>query len=88
MLEEPGLVCEYDRLDAVAKAQLLEDVGDVGLDGGLADVELLSDLCVGEAVGDQPQDLLLAAGQFIELFGRYRPGDAGELFDDTFGDGR
>jgi hypothetical protein len=38
-LEEPGLVCEYDGLDAVAEAELLEDVRDVCLDGRLADVE-------------------------------------------------
>src|SRR6516162_4124427 len=32
-LEEPGLVCEYDRLHAVAEAEFLEDVRDVCLDG-------------------------------------------------------
>jgi hypothetical protein len=44
--EEPGLVCEDDRLDAVAEAELLQDVRDVCLDGRLADVEPLPDLCV------------------------------------------
>ena len=39
-LDEAGLVCEHDRLDAVAEAEFLEDVRDVGLDGRLADVEL------------------------------------------------
>ena len=43
-LEEPRLVCEYDGLDAVAEAELLEDVRDVRLGGRLADVELLTDL--------------------------------------------
>jgi hypothetical protein len=43
-LEEPRLVCEYDGLDAVAEAELGEDVRDVRLDGRLADVELLTDL--------------------------------------------
>jgi hypothetical protein len=38
-LEEPGLVCEYYRLDTVAEAELGEDVRDVCLDGRLADVE-------------------------------------------------
>jgi putative ABC transport system permease protein len=31
------LVCEHDRLDAIAEAQFLEDVRDVRLDGRLAD---------------------------------------------------
>ena len=43
-LEEPRLVCEYDGLDAVAEAELLEDVRDVRLDRRLADVELSTDL--------------------------------------------
>ena len=42
--EEPRLVCEYDGLDAVAEAELLEDVRDVRLDSRLADVELLTNL--------------------------------------------
>jgi hypothetical protein len=46
---EPGLVGQHDRLDAIAETELLEDVGDVGLDGGLADVQLFADLRVGQA---------------------------------------
>jgi hypothetical protein len=34
-------------LDAVAEAELLEDVRDVRLDGCLADVKLLADLGIG-----------------------------------------
>ena len=41
----------------------------VCLDGGVADVQLLRDLCVGEAVGDQAKDLLFTRGQLGELFG-------------------
>ena len=48
-LEEARLVGEHDRLDAVAEVELLEDVGDVRLDGRVADEELLGDLGVGEA---------------------------------------
>ena len=62
----PGLVGEHDRLDAVAEVELLEDVRDVRLHGRLADEELLPDLGVGEAVGDQAQDLELARGQLVE----------------------
>jgi len=80
-LEEPGLVYEYDRLHAVAEAELLEDVRDVCLDGRLADVELLPDLCVGQAIGDEPEDVLLTCGELVQLFRRRGAGDAGELPD-------
>ena len=44
VVQEPALVGEDDGLDAVAKAELGEDVRDVRLDGRLADEELLTDL--------------------------------------------
>jgi hypothetical protein len=43
-LEETGLVGEYDRLDPVPQAELLQDVRDMCLDGRLADVQPLPDL--------------------------------------------
>ena len=49
-LEEPGLVREHDSLDGVTEVELLEDVGEVRLDGGVADVELLRDFWGREAV--------------------------------------
>src|SRR5690348_12287322 len=64
-LVEPGLVYEYDRLHAVAEAELLEDVRDVGLYGRLADVELLTDLRVGQAAGDEQEDVLLSCGELV-----------------------
>src|SRR5215469_15274027 len=85
-LDDTRLVCEHDRLDAVAEAQFLEDVRDVCLDGRLADVEPLPDLCVGKAGGDEPKDVLLSCGEFVELFGRNWARDPGELFDYAFGD--
>jgi hypothetical protein len=87
VVEKPGLVREDDCLDAVAEVELLEDMGDVGLDGGVADVELSSDLGVGEASCDQPKNVELALGEIVELSGRRRMGHAGELFDHAFGDG-
>jgi hypothetical protein len=57
-------------LHAVAEVELLEDVRDVRLDGGVADVELLRYLRVREPVRDQAKDLLLARGQLVELLGR------------------
>jgi hypothetical protein len=44
-------------LDAVAEFELLQDVGDVALEGGFAEVELAGDLCVREAAGEQAEDL-------------------------------
>src|SRR6185312_14424146 len=64
-LVEPGLVYEYHRLHAVAEAELGEDVRDVGLYGRLADVELLTDLCVGQAAGDEQEDVLLSCGELV-----------------------
>jgi len=64
-LEEPGLVCEYDYLDAVPEAELLQNVRDVCLDGRLADVELSADLCVGQAAGDEQEDVLLSCGELV-----------------------
>src|SRR6516165_717338 len=85
-LEESGLVCQYDGLHAVAEAQLLEDVRDVCLDGRLADVELLTDLRVGQAAGDEPEDVFFPCGELVQLFRRRGTGDAGELFDHALGD--
>lgn len=75
-LEEPRLVCEHDCLDAIAEVELLEDVRDVCLDGRVADVELLRDLCVREAAGNRAKDLLLTWGSarriLLEARGRGR----------------
>ena len=58
-----------DGLGAVAGADLGEDVVDVALDRGGGDHEALGDLGVGQALGDQGQDLDLARG---EVVGRVR----------------
>ena len=67
------LVREYDRLHAVAEVELLKNVGDVSLDGGLADVELLPDLCVREATSHQAKDVSLALTELVKLLRRSRP---------------
>src|SRR5438552_6446649 len=86
-VEESRLVREHDCLDAVAEVVLLEDVGDVCLDGGVADVELSSDLGVGEAAGDQAKHVELALRQLVELFWRRGLWNASELSYDAFRDG-
>ena len=82
---EACLVGEDDCLDAVSEVELLEDVGDVRLDGGFADEELFADLCVRQAAGDQTKYLEFALGEVVELRRSFAAGGAGELVDHVFG---
>ena len=50
-------------LRACADVELLEDVGEVGLDGASGDVELLGDLAVGVAVGGEVRHAMLCGSQ-------------------------
>src|SRR5436190_5371805 len=86
-LEESSLVGEDDGLDAVAELELLEDVRDVRLDGGVADVELLGDLAVRQAGGDQAKDFSFALAEVVELLRRVGAREAGELLDHALCDG-
>jgi hypothetical protein len=52
-----------DGLRTVVCAGFAEQVVDVGFDGGLGDVEPRRDLGVGQAGGDQGEDLGLPGGQ-------------------------
>ena len=72
LLEESCLVGEHDRLYAVAEVELLKDVRDVRLDGGFADVELVSDLRVRQAASHQAKDVSFAITELVELLGRSR----------------
>ena len=64
-LDEPAADRVAGQLDAVAHAELLEDVRPVALDGLLADHERLGDLVAGVPLGDQLDDLELARGQRV-----------------------
>jgi hypothetical protein len=55
------------RLHAVAEIQLLKDVRDVRLDGGLSDVELVPDFGVREAASHQAKDVSFALTEFVEI---------------------
>src|SRR5829696_3441459 len=66
-LDQSGFVGDDDGLYAVAQAELLEDPRDVRLDGRLAEEELLGDLGVRAAAGEQPQHVDLAGGQLRQL---------------------
>src|SRR5581483_1393310 len=50
-------------LRAVGVAELGQDVGHVPGRGGRADHQFVGDLLVGQALGDQPRDLVLAPGE-------------------------
>ena len=60
---QAGLVGVADGLGAVAGAGLGEDPVDVGFHGGVADEELLGDLGVAEAGGEQGEDFGFAGGE-------------------------
>src|SRR5439155_4094497 len=55
------------RLRPRVRLELGQDVADVALHGLLADVELCGHVLVGHPVGEQLQDLPLAAGQHVVL---------------------
>src|SRR5215217_1544784 len=61
------------QLDAVAHAELLEDVRAVTLDGLLADEQQVGDLLVGVGLGDQLDDLLLARRERVGMTGPALP---------------
>src|SRR5579863_9623765 len=54
-------------LVARGELELAQHRGHVALDGLDRDVQLAGDLLVGVALGDQPEDLALPAGQLVEL---------------------
>src|SRR5687767_11861430 len=62
-LEQPGLGGVGDRRRPRGQIEPGEDVADVPVDGVLAQPELARDLFVGEAAGDEPDDLPLARGE-------------------------
>jgi hypothetical protein len=66
-------------LGAPAQAGLLAHAGQVVLDRARRDVELLADLVVGQAVGDESQDLELARGQQRTDRGAFPAGVTAEL---------
>src|SRR4051794_16305213 len=61
--DQAALVCEDDGLHAVAQGELGEDVGDVGLDGSLADVQGGGDFGVALSGSQRAEHFALAVGQ-------------------------
>ena len=68
--KQPPPSRERDSLCAVVGAELVEDGGDVKLDRPFGDPQLVGDLAVGLAGGDEPKDLELARRQETVRFVR------------------
>ena len=66
-LYEPAADGVAGEFDAVAHAELFEDVRAVALDRLLGDEEHLADLLVGVRLGDELDDLLLARGEHVRV---------------------
>src|SRR5436190_8153376 len=64
--DEAGLVREHDRLGTVAQVELVEQVGDGGLDGRLGEEQQLGDIAARETAADQLEGLDLAFGQIAQ----------------------
>src|SRR5690606_28868571 len=65
--EGSALVVEQHRLDEGVDVQLLVDILEVGADGFVTDVKLLSDLLGRITALDEFEDLDLALGQLVEF---------------------
>src|SRR4051812_44371007 len=88
--DEAALVGEDDGLDAAADVELGQQAGDMGLDRGLAEPELLRESGVGEPAGEAADDVALALGQRVEAWPEGEAGAGGaELgLDEPLGDRR
>src|SRR5215213_9933900 len=65
--DEPAPNGVPSQFDAIAHAELLEDVRPVALDGLLGDEEHLADLVVGMRFGDELDDLLLTRREHLRV---------------------
>src|SRR5256714_9919972 len=68
--DEAGLVGDHDELDAVSRAQLREDAGDVRLDRQRTEVEGFCDFAVGASARDQAEYFELARAELVESLRR------------------
>src|SRR5664279_6103200 len=66
LVDEPVLVGEDDRLDAVAEFEFGQDPAEVGLHGGLGEHEASGDFLVGSSRGDLAEHLPFAGGESVD----------------------
>ena len=64
--DEAGFVGDDDELGSVSGVEFHHGPVDVGLGGGWADDQAFSDVVVGQAGGDEGEDLSLAGGEIGE----------------------
>jgi hypothetical protein len=57
------LLRHQHQVNAVTSRELVEQVGDVGLDGSFADLQRARDVPVTRALADQVENLVFARGQ-------------------------
>jgi hypothetical protein len=70
-VDEAGFVGKDDGLGAVVEVEFGVDSGGMGLDGGVADVEVVGDVGVREAAGDEVEDFEFAWGEVGERGGGF-----------------
>ena len=60
-----------DGTGGVVGIQLMVDMADVGVYGGVADAELIGDFLFDHAIGEQLQDFVFTFGEFLHIL-RFR----------------
>ena len=87
--DDAGFVGEDDGLYPVAEVEFGEDAGDVAFHGGVAEVEVGCDLGIGEAAGEEPEDVEFALAEVRDGVGEAGGGrwSLAEVFDQAAGDG-
>ena len=65
-VDEPVLVGEDDRLDAVAEFQFGQDPAEVGFHGGFGEHEAGGDFLIGSSRGDLAEHLQFPGGQSVD----------------------
>src|SRR5947209_8992665 len=68
--DEAGLVGDHDELDAVSRAQLREDAGDVRLDCQRTEEESVCDFAVRASSRDETEYFELARAELVESLRR------------------
>ena len=64
-VDDSALETDGNRVRAIIRCQLLEDVGDVAFHRILSDGKLRGDVFIGVAGGNQPENVQFARRQFI-----------------------
>src|SRR5947209_116345 len=68
--DEAGLVGDHDELDAISRAQLREDAGDVRLDRQRTEEEGFCDLAVSASSRNEAEYFELARAELVEALRR------------------